>query len=819
MVRLFRRLLRRLSANRLRPPVRRVRPAVEVLEDRLTPTVFFQPQLGVEAPVPGHNGPTLSNTPVTLIFEGSYWQNPTGVTEADAIQAVQNILSSSYLSYATEYGTNGQAFLAGIQQDNSLPLSNGTFAESDLQTVAAKFVTTQPGAPSARSLYFVITAPGITDSTRPGDTGYHDELIHYDLINLRLIQHDVPFGHIGINFNGGNRQAQLDSFSQTFGHELVEAMTDPYIRTQDANRFFPGAGAAFLANGETYDEVADFEPNNGRYTYRLGNGTLVQAYWSQKYQQFVVPDGTTQTFTLMPHWVDAQWQILGHPIVQIFQNNFDLMVNGDLLSDKDDRFTVGTVLTGPQAGGVRITLNGETVAFDPKQLVNITLNTLTGNDAVDIESLPSGVTLTVNLGAGQDSVTLGQVGGQLDGLTGNVIINGGGANSTLTVNDANTDSFNVGSFASFHSVSWSLTGNSLFRQDNVQGHNLGVTTTEIFRSHVTYSGLGQINLFGGRCVNTYNVTTDELSTPLAVHGTGANNSLDFDDSANIDTAGTTYTLTAGQVTRVGRDVIQFFQPLPVHFYYNTATVTYAGVQTLVVQGGLSSSTFTVQGTAAGTATTIDAGTEGDMVNVLATGANGPLTVDEFGGNDLVRIGSAAAFGGDTGPEHGTLANILGAVTVNNSAGTATLVIDDSGDPAAYPVVSVASGSLLGLGGAAIIRWSGTPTRLFLGGTAGQAGNTVNVDASMAGGLPEIFTGPGNDTVNVLNPSVNNTLTVHGEGGSDTVNLIDRNAASASYAFDGTKLTRTGHNADGTVSGVFTLLVDGIANVLVNSASI
>jgi hypothetical protein len=239
----------------------------------------------------------------------------------------------------------------------------------------------------------------------------------------------------------------------------------------------------------------------------------------------------------------------------------------------------------------------------------------------------------------------------------------------------------------------------------------------------------------------------------------------------------------------------------------------------VIQGGPTGNTFTVRGTAAQTATTIDAGAGNDVVNVLGTNATGPLTVDGAGGSDLVRIGSVASSAADSGPDGGTLANIQGAVTVLNSVGAATLVIDDSGDPAAYGGVHVAAGSLTGLGGAAAIHWSGTPTRLYLGGMAGQAGNTVSVDASVPGGLPEIFTGPGNDTVNVLHPSVNNTLTVHGEDGNDTVNVIDPNAADASYAFDGTALTRTGHNADGTVSGLFTLLVDGVANVQVNGAAI
>jgi hypothetical protein len=793
------------------------RPSLELLEDRLTPTIFFPPQLGAETPASGFNGPTLSNTPVHLVFEGSYWQNPTGITEGDVTQSVNNVLASSYLSFATQYGTNGHASLVGTQPDNSLSLSNDTFTEGNLQTVAGNLVKEPFAAPSARGLYLVVTAPGVSDATRPSIGGFHNELTHFALSGLFGFLEEVPFGWVGTG--AGSRQDQIDHFSQTFGHELVESMTDPYIATNAANLFHPGASflPSFPTSNDTLDEVADFEPDGGRYTYRLASGTLVQAYWSQQHQQFVVPDGTGQAFILTPNWSTLPNQPPGMPPAKVFQKNFALTVNGDQLSGKDDVSIVQAVTSGPLAGEVSVALNGETAAFDPNQLASFALNPLTGDDIVDIESLPAGAPLTVNLGAGQDTVALGQFGGQLDGLGSAVTVHGGGANSTFRVNDSATGAVNLHgvNLPETHSVAWHVTGNSLSRTDTVVVHVLGQTFTSTVSSHVTYSGLGQINLFGGPCPNTYYLQTDELSTPLAVHGAGANNQLTFDDSANFDSAGTVYTATAGQVTRVGRDVIRFALPSPVHFYYNTATVTYAGVQNLTINGGLSPNTITVQGTAGGTATTIHAGAGNDLVNVLGTAAGGPLTVDGAGGSDLVRVGSAAAFGGDTGHEGGKLANVQGAVSV----GTATLVIDDSGDPAAYSGVSVASGSLTGLGGAAAITWSGAPTLLYLGGTAGQAGNTVSVDASVSGGLPVIFTGPGNETVNVLNPSVNNTLTIHGEGGKDTVNLIDPNAANASYAFNGSTLTRTGHNPDGTVSGVFTLQVDGIANVEVNGAVI
>jgi hypothetical protein len=901
-----------------------------LLEDRLTPTVFFQPQLGLESPAPSAGGATLSNTPVYLIFEGndgthpgSYWDHPTGITRADVIQSVNNVLGSAYLSKATQYGTNGHAYLAGTYDDYSLAFFGGSFAEDTIQAVAARHVAERFTAPNARGLYFVVTPPGVTDGTRPTAGGYHGELAYNAPLAFFNVPEEVPYGWVGVGT--GTRQAEVDHFSDVFSHELVEAITDPYPETQSANQFYHGA---YYRATEAADEVADFEPDGGKYTYRLGNGTLVQAYWSRGDQAFVVPDGTAQTFTLTPHWLIYPGTPFS-PARNAFTYTYDLTVNGDQLAGKDDRVTVETIASGPAAGGVRVTLNGEAVAVEPNQLRNLVLNTGAGNDAVDVESLPAGVTLTVNLGDGSDAVTLGQVGGQLDGLAGTVNINGG-AGSTLTVNDAGTADFRAGLTSYSHDVTWVITGSGLTRYDRVEQQVLFTTTTQLYQSKITYSGPGKIDLFGGRCSDFYYVRAADLSAALTVWGTGAGNELVFNDAGNADNLGTRYDLTAGRVTRVGTDLVDFFgfplllqRTATVNYYNvptvnvvggasgnevnvasvgagtevflnpgdgvntvtvgsaagplddihgglhvdgvgtntlvlddtavqntdnfvnavaftlrdgevvrtnvvtvnpgdgafsftNTTTITYSGVTGLIVKGGATGNTFTVQGTAAGTPTTVYAGAGDDVVNVLGTAADGPLTVDGAGGNDLVRVGSAAASAADTGPEGGTLANVQGAVSVLNSAGTATLVIDDSGDPAAYSGVNVAPGSLTGLGGAAAIHWSGTPARLYLGGTAGQAGNTVNVDASVSGGLPEIFTGLGDEIVNVLKASVDNTLVVHGLGGNDTVNVIDPNADSASYGFDGATLTRVGYDADGNVTGTFTLLVDGIANVQVNS---
>src|SRR5438552_1309182 len=105
------------SATRKSSPAATFRPSVEGLEERLVQTVLFTPAFGTETRLlvndygQTFDGPKLSNTPVHLIFEGAYWQNPTGITAPDVINQVLNVTNSSYLSGTQQYGSNGRAFL------------------------------------------------------------------------------------------------------------------------------------------------------------------------------------------------------------------------------------------------------------------------------------------------------------------------------------------------------------------------------------------------------------------------------------------------------------------------------------------------------------------------------------------------------------------------------------------------------------------------------------------------------------------------------------------------------------------------------------
>lgn len=298
----------RKSRSRTRP-VPGFRPRVECLEDRLVPTVSFQPHFGAEILQRG-SGPVLDSTPVYLIFEGHYWQRPTGLSYDDVINRVTEILASSYLSGLQQYGSNCFAYLAGWSFDSSMPTTfdasgNEWFSENDLQTTAGANMRNGLYAPSSEPLYFVVTAPGVGDATTPWADGYHNEQTSYYHVWWFSIPQQVPYGWTGVF--GSTRAEQTDRFSQIFSHELAEAVSDPYPFTNPAVLMRPGKDWVG-GEAESLGEIGDFEPGGYTYVLRLSNGAVVQPYWSNRDQAFIIPDGNAQTFSLTPHWANGAFQ-------------------------------------------------------------------------------------------------------------------------------------------------------------------------------------------------------------------------------------------------------------------------------------------------------------------------------------------------------------------------------------------------------------------------------------------------------------------------------------------------------------------------------
>jgi hypothetical protein len=172
-----------------------------------------------------------------------------------------------------------------------------------------------------------------------------------------------------------------------------------------------------------------------------------------------------------------------------------------------------------------------------------------------------------------------------------------------------------------------------------------------------------------------------------------------------------------------------------------------GFQTTEVNSD-SSGTFVPVDFANKSNVTVFGGGGNDIINVQATPAGVPFTIDGFTGNVTVNINSSAP------SMTGTLSNIAGPVNVvNSSGGHTTLNVSDFGSNTGV-TATVTNSSITGLAPVAITYNAGQVSSVSLIGSGG------------------------NDTFNVQSTGVNTALSVDGGSGNDTVN-VNGNAPSLS----------------------------------------
>jgi hypothetical protein len=762
------------SAKRKSSTAARFRPGVENLEERLVPTVLFQPQFGNETRLlvndygQTFDGPKLSNTPVHLIFEGEYWQHPTGITADDVLQQVRNVTNSSYLSGVTQYGGNGRAFLANDWKfDTSMVafphyLDGGlSFYRTDLAATAAQFINpAEAWTPlTARGLYFVVTPPESVALDYLEAGSYHT----VGVIRPFGAPVCVPDGWLGMT--GATRLEQMDSFSTFFSHELVEAVTDPYVPGNPSG-IEPGvwvtdpAGWPALPGFGQFGEISDFEPL--QYNYRLANGSLVQSYWSVKDGAPIVPDGTSQVFTLNLYVATSRYSIL------------TLTVNGDQAWYKNDSVVVDTVAT-PTGPGVRVTLNGEAVTFDPYTIAAININTGTGADTVNVERLPPGVVLNIHTGTGTDGVNLSPVAKQVDNVAGVVSIYGGG-NTTVTVYDSGTLTQDV----SYDINSWNL-----YRQ-----HGVGGLAGTGHDSLIAFFGVSQLAVAGARSNNTFHVTANGLVTPLTLYGNAGTDVLLFDDALNANNNGTEYTVTSESVARVGRDVR--FVPGGARFTTDTAFVKFYNLEFVNVSGGDSGNVFNVRGVAENKYLFLNTGPGvntvqvGDELNTLDA-IRGQVTVMGAGTDTLI-VNDRALENLDWFIN--TVAFTINSYEVSRSNTTALHFVDNFGD---VWTSSVSTSNLYYFGVANLVLESGV------------ADTTFDVQATAAGTDLSIVAGAGVNNVTAKFGGLGGGLRV--QGGGATALTVDDSTDAADHTYT---------LRDGVVirDGGTTVSYSGVGNVAV-----
>jgi hypothetical protein len=398
--------------------------------------------------------------------------------------------------------------------------------------------------------------------------------------------------------------------------------------------------------------------------------------------------------------------------------------------------------------------------------------TLNGNDGIDTFNIypPTSAVVTVdggkvnnvpgtadlivygsadNDGFNVSSTAVTGVGAAIDysGVT-SLTVNGGVGDDTITVNS--------------ESVPTTINGGD--------GNNvINLRATSQLTTVTTGVGINTVNIGSNASYGPSKL--DSIQGAIVLHGTGALDTVNLDDTASGTKTGT---LTSTTITGLG-------MVMPT-------AITYGGVEDLNISLGNGGNTFTIASTSAGTSSVLNTGAGLDTVNVQST--NGPTKVNTGGDSNpnTVNVGSTS----------NTIDPIQGALTIVGG-GSDNLNITDVGSSIGKNG-TLTSTTLTGLGmGAGGITYGGIQ---FLSISLGGGGDTFTVASTSVITTTALNGGPGSDTVNVGNPAnvldqIQGPITIQGQAPAslapgDVLNISDTgNTAAHQFTLNGTMFTRDG----------------------------
>ena len=349
----------------------RAHPPLESLEPRLLLSLAFTPQYPGQTTTNGGNVDT-GNVPVYLIFAGGSttgfgYDGSLNTTQLQT--AVNQILASPFLTGLAEYGATATASVQATYLSTfNLPTS---FSTGDLQNCVEDALNDGNGTlpevddTSVDGIYFVLTPKGVTSSDNPQFVGYHT----YGGTGTPVIDPDnAAFGWVssaGVTDNNRNlKLSPIDSFSSLFSHELAETLSDPDT-TSGVTTVPPSNAPYFQSPGEVCDDEAQLY-------HGYEGGVSVQSIWSAAQGKFIIPGATLQPFAV----TGTTLTIVG-----------DQYGNGKV----NDAFSID-----PTGSGFSVTLNGETVTYTTGQITHIDIKLLTGTNTINLNTLPTGVTINID---------------------------------------------------------------------------------------------------------------------------------------------------------------------------------------------------------------------------------------------------------------------------------------------------------------------------------------------------------------------------------------------------------------------------------------
>ena len=432
----------------------------------------------------------------------------------------------------------------------------------------------------------------------------------------------------------------------------------------------------------------------------------------------------------------------------------------------------------------------------PNSLGILNVNAGDGNDSVNVLATKSGMTTNIDtqLGTPNDTTTIGNA-GSVAGILGDVFVQDSGGVGNLIVDDSADGtgqtwiltSTTITTSAAAGVIHYGSGITHLTINDGTGNDTVRIDSTNAATDTTINGGLGD-DMFDNINVpasGTFDMTT--IAGPLTINGGGGSDTLALSDANSI------LALTANVTdSQLNGNLFDF--------------VNYSGLETFYFEGSLGD----------------------DTINILSTASGTNYIIGGGGGSDTVTIGNTAV--GFATPGSGTLANILGAITIvpdlnGTAGGNDVLNVDDSAGLAGLTAASISNigtitntingqtligdtTELAGFAPANIDYIYGDVTGTFASGPsrlehlnviASPLGDTIAVNATTATVLTVVdaYAGDDNSTITINGDGLSAANVFHGGTGADrfVLNVTSDLGASAVYTLTSLEINGDAPAAD------------------------
>jgi hypothetical protein len=338
-------------------------------------------------------------------------------------------------------------------------------------------------------------------------------------------------------------------------------------------------------------------------------------------------------------------------------------------------------------------------------LTGLFVNGGSGNDWFNVDSALAATPVTINAGAGDDTLHLSYWPENLNTVAGAVTFNGGAGSDSIV----------------------------LWDNQNTGSDTYTITSTAVTRPNfggLTYSNATSLRLLGQAGNNTFNINSTLATTPVTIEaGTGNDHTVLAFPTGNLNSIAGAVTVNGG----AGNDTVTLWDDL-------SATGRGYSITSTQVTGGFGGLTYSGL-----TGLFVNGGGGNDWFDVGSALAATPVTINAGAGDDELHL--------SYWPEN--LNTVAGAVTFNGGAGSDSIVFWDNQNTGSdtYTITSTAI-TRPSFGG---LTYSNTASILLFGQTGN---NTFNVNSTHPSTALTLYGLNGNDQFNINAPP-SSTINVHG----------------------------------------------------------